>query len=64
VLRREHLDTLTSVSNLRLVLLRQRKYNKAEAIHRRDLKELEKVLRREHLDTLTSVNNLRLVLLS
>jgi hypothetical protein len=33
VLRQEHPDTLTSVNNLRLVLERQGRYNKAEAMH-------------------------------
>jgi hypothetical protein len=32
-LRLEHPDTLTSVSNLRLVLERQGKYDEAEAMH-------------------------------
>ena len=62
VLRPEHLDTLTSVSNLRSVLESQGKYKEAEAMHWRALKTREKVLRLEHLDTLTSVSNLRLVL--
>ena len=59
---REHLDTLTSVSDLGLVLESQGKYEEAEAMHRRALKGYEKVLGPEHPHTLTSVNNLGLVL--
>ena len=39
----ELLDTLASVNNLRLVLLRQGKYNEAEVMHRRALEAGEKV---------------------
>ena len=63
-LRFKHPNTLTSVSNLRLVLERQGKYNKAEVIERRALEGQEKALRFEHPNTLTSVSNLRLVLSS
>ena len=60
----EHLDTLSSINNLGLVLSWQGKYNKAEAMHWRALEVKEKVLGLEHLDTLTSINNLGLVLSS
>jgi tetratricopeptide (TPR) repeat protein len=62
VLRRDYPHTLTSVSNLRLVLSSQGKYKEAEAMHRQALKGYKKVLRRDHLHTLTSVSNLRSVL--
>ncbi|PSN67524.1 kinesin light chain [Corynespora cassiicola Philippines] len=58
----EHPETLTSISNLGLVLLRQGKYKEAEAMHRQALQRHEKVLGAEHLNTLISVNNLGLVL--
>ncbi|KAF2187603.1 putative kinesin, partial [Zopfia rhizophila CBS 207.26] len=62
VLGPEHPHTLTSVSNLGLVLERQGKYKEAEAMHQRALEGHEKVLGLEHPDTLTSVNNLGWVL--
>jgi hypothetical protein len=62
VLRREHLDTLTSTSSLALVLSSQGKYKEAKAINRRTLAQQEKVLGLKHLDTLTSMSNLALVL--
>jgi hypothetical protein len=55
VLRREHPDTLTSTSNLALVLGSQGKYGDAEAMNQQTLAEREKVLELEHLDTLISV---------
>ncbi|KAF2473618.1 TPR-like protein [Lindgomyces ingoldianus] len=57
-----HLDTLSSVSNLGLVLEKQGKYEEAEAMHRRALEGYEKELGRDHSHTLTSVSNLGLVL--
>ncbi|KAI9855044.1 MAG: hypothetical protein M1813_000588, partial [Trichoglossum hirsutum] len=57
-LGREHLDTLTSVNSLGLVLSKQGKYEEAEAMHRRALETREKALGPEHPDTLTSVSNL------
>ncbi|KAL6406226.1 Kinesin light chain [Ilyonectria robusta] len=62
VFGREHPSTLTSISNLALVLQHQGKYEEAEQMNRRDLDGCEKVLGREHPDTLTSVNNLAGVL--
>jgi tetratricopeptide (TPR) repeat protein len=62
VLGIEHPDTLTSVSNLGLVLERQGKYEEAEAMCRRALEEREKVLGVEHPHTLTSVSQLGSVL--
>ena len=59
----QYLDTLTSVSNLGSVLKRQRKYEEAEAMHRRSLKGREKVLGPEHPYTFISVSNLRSALL-
>jgi len=63
VLGPEHPDTLTSISNLRLVLLSQGKYKEAEVMHWRDLEGSEKVLKRKHLLTLININNLRFALL-
>jgi len=54
--------TLTSTSDLALVLGYQGKYEEAEAINRRALDGREKVLGKEHPSTLTSVSNLALVL--
>jgi tetratricopeptide (TPR) repeat protein len=62
VLGPEHPDTLTSVSQLGLVLARQGKYAEAEAMHRRALQGREKVLGPEHPDTLTSMQNLAFTL--
>jgi tetratricopeptide (TPR) repeat protein len=62
VLRPEHPDTLTSISNLAQVLDRQGKYEEAEAMNRQTLAQREKVLGPEHPDTLTSINNLAQVL--
>jgi len=58
VLGGEHPDTLTSVSNLVLVLRDQGKYKVAEETSRRALAGCEKVLGMDHLDILTSVSNL------
>ncbi|PVH91488.1 hypothetical protein DM02DRAFT_620498, partial [Periconia macrospinosa] len=54
-LGKEHPSTLTSVSNLALVLRYQGKYEAAEAMNRRALEGYEKALGKEHPDTLTSV---------
>jgi tetratricopeptide (TPR) repeat protein len=62
VLGTGHPDTLTSVSNLALVLRDQGKYKEAEEMHRRALEGKEKVLGTEHPYTLISVNNLASVL--
>ena len=62
LLGREHPNTLTSISNLGLVLSIQGKYKEAEVMHRRALEAREKVLGREHPSTLTSVSNLGNVL--
>ena len=58
----EHLDTLTSIDNLALVLVEQAKYETAQELHYRALVGRERALGREHLDTLTSVDNLAWVL--
>ncbi|OAF59451.2 hypothetical protein VC83_03958 [Pseudogymnoascus destructans] len=58
----EHLDTLTSVSNLGSVLESQGKYEEAEAMHQRALKGRQKMLGEEHPNTLTSVGNVGVVL--
>jgi hypothetical protein len=55
VLGPEHPETLTSMSNLALVLNRQGKYEEAEAMNRQTLAWREKVLGPEHPDTLTTV---------
>jgi len=59
----DHLDTLTSLSNLATVLELQGKYAAAEEMERRALEGRETVLGREHPDTLVSLSNLALVLL-
>ncbi|KAF2813025.1 TPR-like protein [Mytilinidion resinicola] len=58
----EHPSTLTSLSNLALVLQGQGKYEQAEDMNQRALEGKEKALGKEHPDTLTSVSNLALVL--
>jgi hypothetical protein len=55
VLGIEHPETLTSMSNLALVLGDQGKYAETEQIHRQTLKLKEKVLGVEYPSTLTSV---------
>jgi hypothetical protein len=62
VLGVEHPETLTSISNLALVLQDQGKYRAAEEMGRRALTGREKVLGVEHPETLTSVNNLAYLL--
>jgi hypothetical protein len=62
VLGPEHLDTLTSMNNLALVLVRQGKYEEAEAMNRQTLAGYEKVLEPEHLYILISMGNLAQVL--
>ena len=61
-LGKEHSSTLTSVSNLALVLQDQGKYEEAETMNRRALDGSEKALGKEHPSTLTSVSNLASVL--
>ncbi|KFZ18653.1 hypothetical protein V501_01091 [Pseudogymnoascus sp. VKM F-4519 (FW-2642)] len=61
-LRANHPDTLTSVSNLAVVLERRGRYEEAESMNRRALEGKERELGVNHLDTLTSVSNLALVL--
>ncbi|KAL4972509.1 hypothetical protein BDW66DRAFT_162838 [Aspergillus desertorum] len=62
VLGLEHPDTLTSVSQLGLVLARQGKYKEAEAMHQQALKSRETVLGSEHPHTLISASQLGSVL--
>jgi tetratricopeptide (TPR) repeat protein len=62
VLGPEHPDTLTSMSNLAVVLERQGKYEEAESMSRQTLAQREKVLGPEHPDTLTSMGNLAVAL--
>jgi len=57
-----HLYTLTSVSNLALVLERRGRYKEAESMNRRALEGSEKELGANYPDTLTSISNLALVL--
>jgi tetratricopeptide (TPR) repeat protein len=54
----EHRSTLSSLSNLGIVLTSQGKLEEAEAMHRRALDGYEKVLGSEHPDTLSSVDHL------
>ncbi|KFY17491.1 hypothetical protein V492_00633, partial [Pseudogymnoascus sp. VKM F-4246] len=60
----DHLDTLTSVSNLASVLGSQGKYEGAESMIRRALDGRERELGVNHPDTLDSINNLALALWS
>ncbi|KAJ5970810.1 FabD/lysophospholipase-like protein [Penicillium vulpinum] len=62
VLGPDHPDTLTSVSNLALVLSRLGEYEEAEALHQRALQDRERILGPDHPDTLISFNNLASVL--
>jgi tetratricopeptide (TPR) repeat protein len=62
VLGPEHPSTLTSMSNLALVLNSQGKYEEAEAMNRQTLARYEEVLGPEHPSTLTSMSNLAQVL--
>lgn len=63
VLGAEHLDTLTSINNLGLVLSRQGKYKEAEIIHQQALVGRENVLGADHPNTLTCVGILGWVFL-
>ena len=58
----EHPDTLTSRSNLALVLWDLGRHEEAEAEHRAVLQARTRILGAEHPDTLTSRSNLALVL--
>jgi tetratricopeptide (TPR) repeat protein len=64
VLGREHPSTLTTMSNLALVLDSQGKYEAAEAMNRQTLSLKETVLGREHPSTLRSVYYLAYLLAS
>ncbi|KAL1970175.1 hypothetical protein VTN77DRAFT_6580 [Rasamsonia byssochlamydoides] len=55
-------DTLTSISNLGIVLENQGKYQEAEKMYRQALEGREKVLGPEHPDTVRSVDRLASVL--
>ncbi|KFZ20076.1 hypothetical protein V501_00302 [Pseudogymnoascus sp. VKM F-4519 (FW-2642)] len=59
-----HLDTLTSVSDLALLLRRQGRYKEAELMNRRALEGRERELGVNHPETLTSVGNLASMLQS
>ncbi len=59
---KDHVDTLTSVSNLASVLQDQGKYEAAERMNRQALKGKEKALGTDHPETLTSVCNLAYLL--
>jgi hypothetical protein len=58
----DDIDTLTSVSQLGLVLERQGKYKEAEAMHRHDLAGSNKMLGPDQPGTLISVSQLGSVL--
>src|SRR5436190_1450586 len=60
--RKEHPDTLTSSTNLVVMLQDQSKYEEAEQMHRQALQGYEKALGKEHPDTLRSINNLAVML--
>jgi hypothetical protein len=55
MLSKEHLDILTSINNLVLVLDNQGKYKETKAIHRQELVLREKVLSINHPDTLRNI---------
>ena len=57
-MRRDHPDTLASVSNLGTLLQGQGKLKEAETFYRRALECCEQTLGRDHLNTLTAVSNL------
>ena len=57
-----HPSTLTTMSNLALVLDSQGKYADAEAMNRQTLEIMEEVLGKTHPDTLTTMSNLAGVL--
>lgn len=62
MLRREHIDTLSSMNNLGVILENLGKYEEAEAMHGRCVEAMEKSLGPEHPDTLFSVSNLSFIL--
>ena len=62
ILGPEHPNTLTSMSNLALVLERQGKYKEAEVMNRKVLAWKEALLGPKHPSTLTRMSNLALVL--
>jgi hypothetical protein len=62
VLGNDYPNTLTSVSDLGLVLRKSGKLVAAEEMIRHALERREKILREEYLDTLTSVDHLSSVL--
>ena len=57
VLGNEHMHSLTTASNMALLLRYQGKYGEAEELAKQVLHGREKVLGRDHEDTLTSANN-------
>jgi tetratricopeptide (TPR) repeat protein len=61
-LGKTHPSTLTTMSNLALVLDSQGKYAEAETINRQTLEVKEEVLGKMHPDTLTTMSNLAGVL--
>ncbi|RDW63506.1 hypothetical protein BP6252_11051 [Coleophoma cylindrospora] len=58
----KHPSTLTSMSNLALVLDSQGKYTEAETMNSQTLELSEEVLGKKHPETLTTMSNLALVL--
>jgi tetratricopeptide (TPR) repeat protein len=58
VLGTDHLDTLTSVNNMAILLQGQGKYEAAEEMYRRPLEGREKILGPEHPSTLRSMEGL------
>jgi tetratricopeptide (TPR) repeat protein len=58
VLGEEHLDTLTSISNLALTYANQGRWKEAEELEVQVMETRKRVLGEEHLDTLISIGNL------
>jgi Tetratricopeptide repeat len=58
VLGKEHLDILTSIGNLALMLSDQGKYNEAEQIYQKELEVRERVLGKKYPFILISIDNL------
>ena len=59
---KKHLNTLTTINNLALVLEEQGKVKEAEQMHRKTLLLKEEVLGKKHPDTLRCLNNLAVAL--
>jgi hypothetical protein len=60
VLGEEHLNTLTSISNLALTYHDRGRWEEAEKLGLQVIETAKRVLGEEHLDTLSSIGNLAL----